>query len=67
MRAGVVPVPINTLLTADTVGYILADSRAEAVVISARLVGDAAAGAARGPARGSDRVAAGRIGARSGG
>nr|WP_294528965.1 benzoate-CoA ligase family protein [uncultured Rhodopila sp.] len=38
MRAGAVPVPINTLLTADTVGYILADSRAEAVVVSAPLV-----------------------------
>jgi 4-hydroxybenzoate-CoA ligase len=38
MRSGAVPVPINTLLTADTVGYILADSRADAVVISAPLV-----------------------------
>jgi 4-hydroxybenzoate-CoA ligase len=36
--AGVVPVPINTLLTHDVVGYILADSRAEAVVISSPLV-----------------------------
>jgi 4-hydroxybenzoate-CoA ligase len=38
MRSGAVPVPINTLLTADTVGYVLADSRAEAVVVSAGLV-----------------------------
>ena len=38
MRSGAVPVPINTLLTPETVGYILADSRAEAVVISAGLV-----------------------------
>jgi 4-hydroxybenzoate-CoA ligase len=38
MRSGAVPVPINTLLTADSVGYILADSRAEAVVISAGLL-----------------------------
>jgi 4-hydroxybenzoate-CoA ligase len=38
MRAGAVAVPINTLLTADVVAYILADSRAEAVVISASLV-----------------------------
>ena len=38
MRSGAVPVPINTLLTADTVGYILRDCRAEAVVISAPLV-----------------------------
>ncbi|HET6235157.1 MAG TPA: benzoate-CoA ligase family protein [Acetobacteraceae bacterium] len=39
LRAGVVPVPINTLLTPEMVGYILADSRADAVVISAPLVG----------------------------
>jgi 4-hydroxybenzoate-CoA ligase len=39
IRAGVVPVPINTLLTHETIGYILADSRADAVVISAPLVG----------------------------
>src|SRR5690348_14141703 len=38
IRAGVVPVPINTLLTHEMIGYILADSRAEAVVISAPLV-----------------------------
>ena len=38
IRAGVVPVPINTLLTHEVVGYILADSRADAVVISAPLV-----------------------------
>jgi 4-hydroxybenzoate-CoA ligase len=37
IRAGVVPVPINTLLTHDMVGYILADSRADALVISAPL------------------------------
>jgi 4-hydroxybenzoate-CoA ligase len=38
LRAGAVPVPINTLLTHEVVGYILADSRAEAVVISAPLL-----------------------------
>jgi 4-hydroxybenzoate-CoA ligase len=38
MRAGAVPVPINTLLTPETTGYILADSRADAVVISAGLM-----------------------------
>jgi 4-hydroxybenzoate-CoA ligase len=38
LRAGVVPVPVNTLLTHEMVGYILADSRAEAVVMSAPLV-----------------------------
>ena len=37
IRAGVVPVPINTLLIHDMVGYILADSRADAVAISAPL------------------------------
>ena len=39
LRAGVVPVPINTLLTHEMVGYMLADSRADAVVISVPLVG----------------------------
>src|ERR1700729_3335799 len=38
IRAGVVPVPVNTLLTHEVVGYILADSRADALVISAPLV-----------------------------
>ena len=38
VRAGVVPVPVNTLLTHEVIGYILADSRAEALVISAPLV-----------------------------
>jgi 4-hydroxybenzoate-CoA ligase len=38
LRAGVVPVPINTLLTPDTIAYILADCRTEAVVISAPLL-----------------------------
>jgi 4-hydroxybenzoate-CoA ligase len=38
LRAGVVPVPINTLLTADTVRYILADSRAVGAVVSEGLV-----------------------------
>jgi len=38
LRAGVVPVPINTLLPADILGYILEDSRAAALVISAPLL-----------------------------
>jgi 4-hydroxybenzoate-CoA ligase len=38
IRAGIVPVPINTLLPAEQIAYILADSRAEALVISAPLL-----------------------------
>src|SRR5579862_577243 len=38
LRAGVIPVPINTLLPPDITGYILADSRAAALVISAPLL-----------------------------
>ncbi len=39
IRAGVVPVPINTLLPAEQIAYILADSRAEALAVSAPLLG----------------------------
>ena len=38
LRAGVIPVPVNTLLPADTICYILADCRAEAVVASTPLL-----------------------------
>jgi 4-hydroxybenzoate-CoA ligase len=38
LRAGVIPVPINTLLPADIIGYILRDSRAAALFISAPLL-----------------------------
>ena len=38
LRAGVVPVPINTLLPADIIGYILQDSRAAALFVSAPLL-----------------------------
>ncbi len=38
MHAGAVPVPINTLLTPETVGYILTDCRADAVAMSAGLM-----------------------------
>ena len=37
IRAGVVPIPCNTLLTAADYEYLLADSRARAVVVSAPL------------------------------
>jgi 4-hydroxybenzoate-CoA ligase len=38
LRAGVIPVPINTLLPADVTGYILEDSRAAALFVSAPLL-----------------------------
>jgi len=38
LRAGVVPVPINTLLPPDLMAYILADSRTELAVVSAALL-----------------------------
>ena len=38
MRAGAIPVPVNTLLTPEQTGYVLADSRAEALVVSAPLL-----------------------------
>src|SRR6202000_2549828 len=34
LRAGVIPVPINTLLPPDIAGYILNDSRAAALFVS---------------------------------
>ncbi|MCC2112978.1 MAG: AMP-binding protein, partial [Hyphomicrobiales bacterium] len=37
IRAGIVPVAINTLLTSDYYKYMLEDSRAEALVVSAPL------------------------------
>ena len=38
IKAGVVPVALNTLLTAEQYAYILEDSRAQAIVVSAPLV-----------------------------
>src|SRR6266478_3011222 len=38
LRAGVIPVPINTLLPPDITGYILEDSRAAAVFVSEPLL-----------------------------
>ena len=37
LRAGIVALPLNTLLTAEQYGYILADSRASAIVVAAPL------------------------------
>ena len=39
IRAGVVPVPVNTLLTAEQYAYLLADSRATAAVVAPALAG----------------------------
>lgn len=38
MRAGMVPVPLNTLLTEDDYAFIVEDSRASAIVASTRLI-----------------------------
>ena len=38
MRAGVVPIPLNTLLTADQYAYVLADCRARVLFISEALL-----------------------------
>jgi 4-hydroxybenzoate-CoA ligase len=51
IRAGIIPVPINTLLPADITGYILQDSRAAALFVSAPLLE-----ALRSPARRVSRV-----------
>jgi 4-hydroxybenzoate-CoA ligase len=37
IRAGVLPVPLNTLLTAEQYAYMLADSRAELLIVSQAL------------------------------
>src|SRR2546428_4198428 len=37
IRAGIVPVPVNTLLTVEQYAYVLSDSRAAAVVVTAAL------------------------------
>src|ERR1700761_1839604 len=37
IRAGIVPVPLNTLLTSDQYAYVLADCRARVLVISEAL------------------------------
>jgi 4-hydroxybenzoate-CoA ligase len=38
IRAGIVPIPLNTLLTPDQYAYMLEDSRAEAIVVSTPLI-----------------------------
>jgi 4-hydroxybenzoate-CoA ligase len=38
LRAGVVPIPLNTMLTPEQYAYIFADSRADAILVSASLM-----------------------------
>jgi 4-hydroxybenzoate-CoA ligase len=38
IRAGIVPIPLNTMLPAEQYAYILADSRAEMILVSAPLL-----------------------------
>jgi 4-hydroxybenzoate-CoA ligase len=38
IKAGIVPVPLNTLLTADQYAYILGDARANALIVSSALL-----------------------------
>jgi len=38
IRAGIVPIPLNTLLASEQYAYMLADSRAKALVVSAALL-----------------------------
>ncbi len=38
LRAGIIPIPVNPLLTAEQYAYLLADSRAAAVVVSAAML-----------------------------
>jgi 4-hydroxybenzoate-CoA ligase len=46
IRAGIVPIPLNTLLTAEQYRYILTDSRAKVLFVSAPLLAVAQAAAA---------------------
>ena len=38
IKAGVIPIPVNTLMTAEDYGFMLADSRAKALVVSEPLL-----------------------------
>ena len=64
LRAGVVPVPINTLLPPEITGYILKDSRAAALFVSAPLLEPLRAAAERGRCRPGRGRRAGREGRR---
>jgi 4-hydroxybenzoate-CoA ligase len=47
VRAGIVAVPLSTFLASETYAYILADSRASAIVAAAPLAGNAAGARSR--------------------
>ncbi len=49
LYAGIVPVAVNTLLTADDYAYMLADSRAQAVLVSGPLLSTVREGMEKGP------------------
>jgi benzoate-CoA ligase family protein len=61
MKIGAVPVPINTLLTAEDQGYLLHDSRATAVVVSERLHGKLQPALANAPALRTAVVSGGQV------
>jgi 4-hydroxybenzoate-CoA ligase len=42
IRAGIIPVPLNVLLTSEQIAYILGDCRADAIVVSPSLLGTVA-------------------------
>lgn len=63
VRAGIVVLPLNTLLTAEQYAYILSDSRASAIVVAAPLANPSSMGC-RGCARSFSSMPARRNGPR---
>ena len=62
LYAGIVPVAVNTLLTADDYAYMLAHSRAQAAIVSAALAPTLRQGDGAGAERGRARVIVARRG-----
>jgi 4-hydroxybenzoate-CoA ligase len=62
IRAGIIPIPVNTLLNAEQYAYLFADSRAAATVVAAP---SPAAASAHGDGRRSDRTGSGGIAGRA--
>ena len=60
IKAGVVPIPMNTLLAPDALAYMIEDSRSEAVVISHETSVSTKPGAPVDPARARAFVQAAR-------